>query len=98
MTSVLVSGEFVEALMSYSDADNTKVYVGGEAIEVLMPVPTRSPTTITGAGVSHEVIEVLMDMNSISYNVSVSQDAIEVLMLGESSPSISAATIGWVSL
>ena len=107
MTTIAsVTSDVIEVLLEYSDSGNAEVFVTSDIVEVLIPVPTRSPTTVTGACVSLDAVEVLFNMNSISYNVYVSQETIEVLMLGDnpdalagnSEPSVSGGTTGWVSL
>lgn len=54
--AVRASREIVEALYLY---DGPKARVTRFVVEALEPVVTRSPTTVTGAGVTQEVVEAL---------------------------------------
>lgn len=54
--------------------------VAHEAVEVLVARPTPSPTTVTGAGVSQAVAEVLHTATAMMH---VSQVVLEVLVSGD---------------
>lgn len=51
--------------------------ISQSAVETLVARPTASPTTITGAGVSQHVIEVLV--SATAPKAKVAQDVVEVL-------------------
>lgn len=68
----LVSQDLVEVLQSLSGS----ALVDQALIEVLQDAPTASPTTPTGAGVTHAVVEVLQGLTD---NVRVVHDLVEVL-------------------
>ncbi len=67
----------IETLLDITTPATVKV--GQDVIEALVTNVAFDPTTITGAGVSQDVIEVLASLGSST--VKVSQDVVEVLCL-----------------
>ena len=57
-------------------------------VEVLLPTDARSPSTITGAGVSQYVVETLMTASNAE--VRVSQYVVEVLLTDGDTPTAPA--------
>jgi len=69
------------ALEVLVQAASTRALVTQDLIEALVPLPTASPTTVTGAGVTQDLVEVLMTPATMAR---VTQDLVEVLMADES--------------
>lgn len=87
--------QYVEEVL----VQNGSVYaiVDQSAIEVLITSPTPSPTTVSGAGVSQYLVEVLYCQSSPL--VKVTNDIIEVLLAPEDSYSGTRPnTQVWVSV
>lgn len=86
--------EVVEVLSIASSVD---AKVLQDIVEVLVAYTTPSPTTVSGAGVSQDIIEVLCSSTNTSGYVS--QDVVEVLCAPEDSYSGTRPnTQVWVSV
>jgi len=94
MAAVRVTQYLVEALIAAPARVNVSQYV----VEMLIERPTPSPTTITGAGVSQYLIEVLL--SPAAPKVRVAQYVVEVLMAAgdNPAPASGAVTTGWVTI
>lgn len=90
-----IATELIEVL-TIPPAGNA--YVSQALIEVLVAAPTRDPTTITGAGVTQHLVEVLVRPDSPA--VRVSNEVVEVLVRPADvagGGSGGAVTRGWVT-
>lgn len=68
--------DVLEALIQL---DSPKAWYSQDVVEVIQAVHTFSPTTVTGAGFSQDVIEVIFAPTAADVGARFSQSVIEVL-------------------